>query len=73
MIRVSVEVHSGTAHYRVAVWAESIERAVALVGRRYPGGKARVLFPIEPEAFFAKDPVSASGMIRPETSERAAG
>lgn len=49
---MSVEVRSGAARFRAVVWAESIDRAVRLVGVRYPGCEARVLFPIEPEAFF---------------------
>jgi hypothetical protein len=73
MIRVSVEVHSATTQCRVAVWAKSIERAIALVRGRYPGGEAKVLFPIEPEAFFTKDLVPASGLVRPQTAEQLAG
>ena len=37
MIRISVEVGRGAAHYRVAVQAESIERALEIVGRQNPG------------------------------------
>jgi hypothetical protein len=74
MIEVSVEVRSGAARFRAVVWAQSIERAVSLVGARYPGCEAKVLFPIEPEAFFAnKDPVPASGMVLPEAPEQVAG
>jgi hypothetical protein len=64
MIRVSVEVRSGANCFRTAVWAESIERAVRLAGRDYPGSETRVLFPIEPEVFFANTPVAE--MVRPE-------
>lgn len=70
MIKVSVEVRSGAAHFRAAVWAESMERAISLVGARYPGCEAKVLFPIDPEAFFAKGLVSASGMVQPEGLKR---
>ena len=74
MIKVSVEVRSEAVRFRVVVWAQSIERAVSLVSTRYPGCQARVLFPIEPEAFFAnKDPVPASGMVLTEVPEEAAG
>jgi hypothetical protein len=52
VIRVSVEVRSGAARFRAVVCAESIERALGLVGVRYPECEAKVLFPIEPEAFF---------------------
>lgn len=73
MIRVSVEVRSGAARFRAAVWAESIERALSLVKARYPGGEAGVIFPIEPEAFFVDGAVPASGVVRLEAPEEAAG
>jgi hypothetical protein len=47
-----MEVRSGAASFRAVVWAENIVRALSLVRGRYPGCEARVLFPIEPEAFF---------------------
>ena len=72
MIKVSVEVLSGTARFGVAVWARSIEDAVGLVHARYPGGKTRVVFPIDGEAFFARGPLPASGMVLPEQAEQAA-
>lgn len=53
MISVSVEMNSGSARFRTEVRAESIERAVRLAYARYPGCKARVLFPIDPTTFFA--------------------
>lgn len=56
MIRVSVELCSGAMRFRTPVWAESIERAVRLAEMRYPDFEARILFPIEPEAFFARGP-----------------
>ncbi len=74
MIEVSVEVRSGAGRFRAVVWAQSIERAVSLMSTRYPGCQAKVLFPIEPEAFFTnKGPVPASGMVLPEVPEEAAG
>jgi hypothetical protein len=36
MIRISVQVSSGTARFRVAIQAESIERALENVARQYP-------------------------------------
>ena len=56
MVRISVEVRSGTARFRVGVQAGSIREALRLVGGRYPRGVVRVLFPIEPEGFFADEP-----------------
>ena len=52
MVKVSIEVHSKTARFVVAVQAESIQRALSIVEARYPGSVARVRFPIEPEGFF---------------------
>ena len=71
MIRVSVEVCSGATTFRATVWAESIEVAVGLARARYPGAEATVVFPIEPEAFFAKSSQIDSDTILPETMKQA--
>jgi len=55
MVKVSIEVHSGTARFAVAVQAHSIQRALGIVTARYPGSVARVKFPVEPEGFFVED------------------
>jgi hypothetical protein len=52
MVRISVEVRSGTARFRVGVQAQSIRKALSVVGGRYPHGVVEVVFPIEPEGFF---------------------
>ena len=57
MIRISVEVSSGAARFKVAVQAESIERALEIVARQNPGKACEVTFPIDPETFFVKDSV----------------
>ncbi len=57
MIRISVEVSSGAACFRVTIQAESIERALEIARRHNPGKECRVTFPLDPEAFFVKDPV----------------
>jgi hypothetical protein len=59
MIRISVQVSSGAARFKVAVQAESIERALEIVGRQNPGKDCEVTFPIDPEAFFVRDSVAA--------------
>jgi hypothetical protein len=59
MIKLSVEVRSGAARFDVAVQAESTQRALGLVTRRYPAMTCRVKFPIEPGAG------SLKGAIRP--------
>ena len=70
MIRVSVDVCSGEARFRAAVWAKSIEHALSLVRARYPGGEATVIFPIEPEAFFVDTGV---GHLQGEPQSRNTG
>ena len=49
MVKVSIEVRSGAASFRVGVRAESIERAVSLMERRFPARNVKVTFPIDPE------------------------
>jgi len=63
MIRISVQVSSGTARFRVAVQAESIERALESVVRQYPGKVCEVTFPIDPETFFVEDSVTSIWQI----------
>ena len=55
MVRISVEVRSGTARFRVGVQAPSIREALGVVGGRYPRGVVGVAFPIEPEEFFVHE------------------
>jgi coproporphyrinogen III oxidase-like Fe-S oxidoreductase len=58
MIRISVQVSSGAARFRVMVQAESIERALEIVARHNPGKECEVTFPIDPETFFVEDSVA---------------
>ncbi len=58
MVRISVEVKSGTARFRVMVQAESIERALEIARRHNPNKECRVTFPLDPETFFVEDPVA---------------
>jgi hypothetical protein len=58
MVRISVEVKSGAARFRVVVQAESIERALEIARGHNPGSECRVTFPLDPETFFAEDPVA---------------
>ena len=66
MVKVSVEV--GVAGFQVVV-AESIRRALEIAEDRYPGAGARVVFPLDPDAFFAVDPARTSSieLDAPET------
>jgi hypothetical protein len=54
MVEVSIDVHSGTASFTVAIKAQSIQQALSIVEARHPssGTKGKVRFPIDPERFF---------------------
>ena len=67
MIKVCVEVRREAARFKVSVQAESIRRALSLVGKRYPKGEAEVKFPIDPDGFFVEN--SAAGRGEPIGSE----
>ena len=67
MVRLSVQVSSGSARFRVMVQAESIERALEIARRHNPAAECRVSFPIDPESFFTEN--STPGV---ETVEAAA-
>ncbi len=58
MVRISVEVSSGAARFRVMVQAESIERALEIARRYNPDKECRVTFPLDPETFFIEDRVA---------------
>ena len=55
MVKVSIEVHDGTARFAVAVLAKGIHQALSIIAAQYPGCVAKVKFPIEPEGFFVED------------------
>ena len=55
MIKVSIEVHDGTAWFMVAIKAQSIQQALSTVAARHPSSVTRVTFPIDPESFFVED------------------
>ena len=63
MVKVSIEVRNGAAHFNVAVKAQSIERAVSVVRGSYPGCAFRVKFPIDPEGFFMNEPAPRTGIV----------
>jgi hypothetical protein len=66
MIKVSVEVREGADHFRVAVQAESISRAVSIMKGRHPGRDVRVVFPIDPDRFFVEGSKESEGrQLRP--------
>ena len=55
MVKVSIEVHSGTARFMVGVKARNIQHALSIVQTRYPATVATVRFPIDPEGFFVEE------------------
>ena len=55
MVKVSIEVHNGTARFMVGVKAKNIEQALSIVQTRYPTMVATVKFPIDPEDFFVEE------------------
>ncbi len=72
VVRVSIEIRSGSASFDVAVQAESIQRALSIAGANHPGSDVRVRFPIDPETFFVKDPAAQAGLTEFGTWERSA-
>ena len=61
MVKVSVEVRSGSARFRVSVRAQSIRQAANIVSGWYPDGEIQVEFPIDPGGFFVEDPAIGTG------------
>jgi hypothetical protein len=55
MIRVTVEIREGALPHRTRVSAPSIERALKMAGGGKPGRRVRLVFPIEPGAFFVTE------------------
>jgi hypothetical protein len=55
MVKVSIEVHTETARFSVAIKAQSIQQALSTVAARYPSSVTKVKFPIDPESFFVED------------------
>ncbi len=63
MVRVSIEVRSGAARFRVGIRASNIRRALSLAEGLYPASDVRVIFPIDSEAFFVEDALAKEGLI----------
>lgn len=70
MITVTVEVSEGFTKRRVRCTAPSIERAVELARGPHPSTRvARVIFPIDPDTFFAIGDGISDEPARPETRQ----
>jgi hypothetical protein len=63
VVRVSIEVRSGAARFRVGVRASSIRRAVGLVEGPYPAGDVGVGFPIDAEGPLVEDALAEEGLL----------
>ena len=63
MVKVSIEVRNGSAHFNVAVRAQSIEQAAKVVRGGYPDCEVRGMFPIDPEDFFVNEPAPRAGIV----------
>jgi hypothetical protein len=63
MIRISIEVRSGTARFKVALVAESIEGALEMARRYNPAKECKVEFPIDPEGFFVEHDLGRDGAV----------
>jgi len=68
MVRVSVQLRNGASQFRVAVQAESIERAMEIVKRYNPGKDCQVAFPLDPETFFVRGGIAAAGEVGKEAA-----
>ena len=55
MIKVNVEISEGALTQLVQITAPSIKQALKMAGEGKPGRRVRLLFPIDPEAFFAPE------------------
>jgi hypothetical protein len=63
VVRVSIEVRSGAARFRVGIRASNIRRAVSLAEGLYTSSDVRVIFPIDPEGFFIEDAFPKEGLV----------
>jgi hypothetical protein len=52
VICVTIEIREGAVTHQVQITAPSIERALKVARGGKPGRRVRLLFPINPEAFF---------------------
>jgi hypothetical protein len=63
VVKVSIEVRSGAARFRVGIQASSIQSAVRLAKGLYSASDVRVVFPIDPQDFFVGDPSAKEGLV----------
>jgi hypothetical protein len=68
MVRIAVQARSGAARFRVAVQAETIERALEIAKKQDLGRNSEATFPSNPEVLFAAEPAAASDSAKPGKS-----
>ena len=61
MRRISVEVSSGTARFRISIQAKTIERALEIARGQNSGKEYKVIFPINSQAYSVRE-VSVAGV-----------
>ena len=66
LLKVSVEVRSGTARFGVGVKARSTRKALSIVGGGYRHGEVRVVYPLEPEGFVVRDAPALARIVGSE-------
>lgn len=72
MVKVSLEVRSGAARFRVGVRAENIRKALSGVEGRYPKSEVKLVLPITPEDFLGREPSVLAGTVGSERAHRQA-
>jgi hypothetical protein len=58
MAKISIELHSGTACFAVAIQAPTIQQALNIAATRYPGSLVRMKSPIAQVGSFVEDRVA---------------
>ncbi len=61
MIRVCIEVDCGTVRSTLSVRAESIRQALEVAGEQSPSCALSVVFPLDPDTFFVREPSAEVG------------
>ena len=61
MVKLSVEMRSGSARFWVSVQAQSIQQATNIVAGWYPDGDVRIKFPLDPEGIFVEESAVRKG------------
>jgi hypothetical protein len=63
MLKITIEVRSSAARFKVGVVAESIGGALEMTKRYNPAKECKVVFPINPQSFFVGDDLERGGVV----------